>query len=466
MALVLPTIAISLKAPIGVVLWVPLVSLLIEAAFMPIFGRFSDRSGRKRYFQVGLALFAIGSYLAGNSITIFELLLYRALQSFGAAFILANGRALIADAFRPGERGFALGTHVSTIYVAVAIGTALTGSIVTVTQFVGWRYVFYVSAAIAAINIPLSVIALRESEKNREIRMDLIGSVLLALALGSILFALTGSAQSGLGEISFYVEEVRIPVLELYFYPQLLIKIPILVVALGAVLFTVLFAVREVTTNNPLIDFRLFRTNKMFFSTNLSALFLYASHWSTLILLSFYLEVIRGIDPLTAGLVLTVQPLSVTAFAFVGGWISSRTGSRDPSIAGLVITASALILFSSITPDSSLSFVIFLLVLLGLGVGVFAPSNTNANLSSVKPGDRAIANGILGMMRHSGQSLSIAAGTFLIGYYVLGQCISAGCNFSPAQYVDALHLNFLLGAVLAIVGVLFAILGRETAHKS
>src|SRR5207249_11835764 len=95
MALILPTISISLKAPVDVVIWVPLVSLLVEAAFMPSFGNYSDRNGRKRYFILGLLLFAIGSFLAGNSLTIYELLIYRVIQSFGSAFILANGRALI-----------------------------------------------------------------------------------------------------------------------------------------------------------------------------------------------------------------------------------------------------------------------------------------------------------------------------------------------------------------------------------
>ena len=103
MALILPTISISLKAPVDVVIWVPLVSLLVEAAFMPTFGNYSDRNGRKRYFILGLVLFAIGSFLAGNSLTIYELLIYRVIQSFGSAFILANGRALIVDIFGPGQ---------------------------------------------------------------------------------------------------------------------------------------------------------------------------------------------------------------------------------------------------------------------------------------------------------------------------------------------------------------------------
>ena len=129
MSLILPTISLSLKADITVVIWVPLTSLIVTAAFMPIFGRFSDAHGRKRYFVLGLGLFALGAFLCGNALTIYELLIYRVVQALGGAFILSNGRALIVDAFEPGQRGFALGTHISTIYSGMTVGVAITGAL-------------------------------------------------------------------------------------------------------------------------------------------------------------------------------------------------------------------------------------------------------------------------------------------------------------------------------------------------
>jgi MFS family permease len=217
MALILPTIAVNLQAPISLVLWVPLTSLIITASFMPIFGRFSDAHGRKRYFILGLALFSIGSYLSGNSLTIYELLIYRVVQSLGGAFILSNGRALIVDAFPPKERGFALGTHVSVIYIGTTIGVAITGSLVNLTQVVGWRYVFYASATIAAVAVPLALLAIRESPKNRTIKTDWLGSITFAGALSFGLVTLTASA-NGLSSIDFYFRDIRIPFIGYYVY--------------------------------------------------------------------------------------------------------------------------------------------------------------------------------------------------------------------------------------------------------
>jgi len=463
MSLILPTLAISLQAPVGVVLWVPLESLIITAAFMPIFGKFSDRHGRKRYFILGLALFSVGAYLSGNSLTIYDLLVYRIVQSLGGAFILSNGRALIVDAFEPRLRGFALGTHISVIYVGMTVGVALTGSIVTITQSVGWRYVFYANALIAAIAIPISLIALRESPKNLAIKTDWPGSIFFAGALSSALVALTAAA-NGLSAINVYIRQLYLPLgfVHYYVYLNREFSIPLTEVAAVGIVSAVLFVAREMTTSQPLINFNTFRTNSMFASTNFSALFIYMAHYGTLILLSFYLELIREFNPLTAGLLLTVEPLSVTVFALFGGWVASRTSSRDPAVAGCVIAAFSLLLLSTLNEGTSTTTIAFLLAMLGAGVGTFAPSNTNANLASVPAGDRAMSNGILGMMRSTGQSISLAIGTILIGVYLFGAALNG--SVSIPKYISAVDLFFVVGAVLAAVATYFAFRGRESAE--
>jgi MFS family permease len=465
MSLILPTISINLKAPISLVLWVPLESLIITAAFMPIFGRFSDAHGRKRYFILGLALFSIGAYLSGNSLTIYDLLIYRVIQSLGGAFILSNGRALIVDAFEPKERGFALGTHISVIYIGMTVGVAITGTVVDVTQAIGWRYVFYAGASIAAIAIPISLFALKESPKNLKMTTDWLGAIFFAGGLGASLVALTSFSSNGLAPISIYVQSIYIPFLHFFLYPNVAITIPLYSIAIVAVVSTALFIVREMKTPQPVINFHTFRTNSMFASTNFSALFLYMAHYGTLILLSFYLEIIKQVDPLTAGLILTVEPLSVTVFALFGGWIASRTSSRDPSVAGLVIATASLLLLSTLNEASSTTIIAFLLAMLGAGVGIFAPTNTNANLASVPPGDRASANGILGMMRSTGQSVSLAIGSILIGLFLFGKDLAkTGGTFTPGKYIAASDLFFLVGAGLAAVAVYFAYRGREPAE--
>ena len=462
MSLILPTIALNLKAPVQLVLWVPLESLIITAAFMPIFGKFSDRHGRKRYFILGLALFSIGAYLSGNSLTIYDLLIYRVIQALGGAFILSNGRALIVDAFPPKERGFALGTHISVIYIGMTVGVALTGTIVDVTSSLGWRYVFYAGSAIAAIAIPISLFAIRESPKNLKVKTDWLGAIFFTGALGSALVALTSYSSNGTHLDQHVHPAAAVPLLLLL--PQRGdIDTPVADRLCCGGLHRTLRRQRE-TTSQPVINFETFRTNSMFASTNFSALFVYMAHYGTLILLSFYLELIRGVSPLSAGFLLTVEPLSVTVFALFGGWIASRTSSRDPSVAGCVIVTVALLLLSTLAETSSIYLIGFLLAMLGSGVGIFAPTNTNANLASVPPGDRASANGILGMMRSTGQSISLAIGSILIGLYLFGLDKTGG-TITPGKYIGATDLFFLVGAGLAAIAVYFAWRGREPTES-
>src|SRR5947208_4527717 len=203
--------------------------------------------------------------------------------------------------------------------------------------------------------------------------MDWPGSLLFAAAIGMALVTITGRAQNSLGSIDLYIEYIRIPIINFYVYTYWFISIPLLFLAVGAAIAFAVFLLRELTTDHPLIDFHLFRENPLFLSTNLAALFLYISFYSVLIMLSFYLEVIKGLDPLTSGLLLTVQPLSVTLFATLGGWISDRTKSRDSGIAGLGVTVVALLLLSTISTSSDVLYVAFLLAMLGPGVGLFAP---------------------------------------------------------------------------------------------
>jgi MFS family permease len=467
---ILPVISIDLNAPIDVVIWVPLISLLIEGSFMPIFGKLSDRSGRKKYFVAGLALFSLGSFLAGNSLTVYEILIYRTLQGLGGAFILANGRALITDSFEAGQRGFAFGTHVTTIYIAQALGPALAGSVITFTSILGWRYVFYISGAVAAAVIPIALVFIKESPKKKSIKVDWLGSILFATALVGGLATIIQSAGRGLNtSIDIYIQYIRIPVLNIYFYTSAVITIPLIWVALLSVVATALFVGREVFSKSPenlLIDPRLMVKNRIFLTSNVAALLLYIGSYGSLFLMSFYLQIIKGFSPLETGLILMTEPLAVTIFSIIGGSLSDRVGTRDPSTIGLIATGFGLLLFGvGISQTSSALYIVILLATIGAGVGLFAPANTNANLSSVPPEERGVANGILGMMRHTGQSLSLGLGTALIAVYIFRSGSIIGQTFSPAQYIGALQLNFFVGAVLMFLAVPIVLRGERSVNQ-
>ncbi|MDG6928686.1 MAG: MFS transporter, partial [Nitrososphaerota archaeon] len=312
MNLILPTISITLQAPVQIVLWVPLVALIARSAFMPTLGRYADVHGRKRQLVAGLLVFSLGSLLAATSSTIYELILYRVLQGVGAASILAVGRAMIVDGVAGEHRGYALGTNVSAIYLATTLGTAVSGSIISFTSYTGWEDVFRMTGVVGLAVVPLALLVLKEEGHGGPGGgIDWPGSFLLAAAIGTSLVTVTAGVLTNFGVLHFFVEYIRIPILGFYVYTFWSISLPVVWLAVASVALAVLFFYRELTAEHPLLDLHLFASNISFSVTNMAAFLVYVGTYSLLILLSFYFEVVRGLAPLTSGLLLALQPLSV-----------------------------------------------------------------------------------------------------------------------------------------------------------
>lgn len=457
-AIVLPNIARDFGVHISVAIWVPVIYLIILAAFMTSFGRYSDIKGRKKFFNIGLAIFVAGSFLSGNSSDIYQLLVFRIIQAIGGAFLLANGRALITDAFPPHQRGLAMGTHVTTIYVALALGPALGG---LVTDVVGWRNVFFVNVPIGIVMLVLAKLKVRERESLAKVKMDWLGSVLLGLGLGALLVALTFGPSNNWGAKETYIEPIEGQIISF--------SVPILgVLALGIVLLLG-FGIVQLKRPYPVLDLRLLKSNKLFLSSNVSALLMYTAHNSAITMLSFYLQLLRGMDPFEAAIILAALPATVTVVAPIGGVLSDRIGSRELSGLGLTLITAALAILSFLPASTSspiaLPIIILSLIILGVGVGLFAAPNTNANLSSVTPDRRSLANGMLGSMRHMGQALSLVLSIAAIGVFLPESIYSQGGVILVQDYVRGLNNAFRFGAVIAGIGI-FTSLFRGQAGKT
>ena len=449
-ALVLPSIARDFQTGIGIAIWVPVIYLVILTAFMTSFGRFSDIKGRKKYFNIGLGIFIFGSAFSGMSGSMAELLIFRIVQAVGATLLLANSRALIVDAFPKSERGLAMGIHVTVIYIAIAAGPGL-GAIIT--ELIGWRNVFFINIPLGLLVLPYSYSRLVESKKSSNTSMDWIGSLIFAGALATLLVALTFGPNENWTSIDAYIESIYLPLFSIFIWTRTYISIPLLPLIGSSILFFILLFIWEIKHKNPIIDFTMLKNNKVFLSSNLSALLLYTSHFSTITLLSFYLQLIRLMDPIAAAFVLSAFPLSVVVVSPFVGRLSDRIGSMELSSLGLLCVSISLLLLSRLSPNSSILFIDSALIIMGIGVALFAAPNTNANLSSVAPDQRGHANGMLGTMRHMGQGLSLALAAGIVGIFLSADIYEAGGNISVVEYVNGLGQAFMAGSIIAIIGI-------------
>lgn len=427
----LPVIARELKVSVGVIVWTLMVYMLAITVLVPAIGRGADIIGRKKLYVSGFAIFTIASLLCGLAQNGWELIAARFIQAVGGSLILACSTAIVADAFPVWQLGTALGINGMVISAGSVVGPVLGGLLTSWN----WRWVFF-------FNIPLGVIGtlwagkqLREVVKLPEGQtFDWQGALLFLLSFGLILWALT------FGEIigwrSFLIQGS---------------------IALGCILL-VLFLYVERKTPQPMLDLSLF--SKRILVAAYTSLFLSAvARGAVTFLMVFFFQVIWGIDPLKAGIMLTPFAAIMMVIAPMSGSLSDRYGSRELSSLGLLISAAGLYGMARIQLDTSTWQVIFWMLIMGAGSGLFFSPNTNAIMSAVAPERRGIAAGTRTMLNNAGLLISMALGLVLTtasmtpgtmqGLFAGTQVGSHGV--SVHLFIAGLHRAFWLSFCISII---------------
>ena len=431
--LALPQMMEKLHADLVHMIWVIMGYILASTVLLLTFGRIADMFGRVRLYNIGFVVFTVGSALCGLSRTANYLIVSRLVQGAGAALMLVNSPAIITEVFPPHERGRALGINGITFAIGGIAGPLLGGLILSVAD---WRWVFYINVPIGIIGTVWGYLVLKEkSVRSREEKFDFPGAILFSLGLVSLLFALTMGIQ---------LSWTSAPILCLF--------------GLFAVML-VLFLVRERRAARPVLDLSLFR-NRVYSFSVVSAMLQALAMFAMNFLIVFYLQAVRGYDPLTAALLLI--PFSIVS-AVVGplsGILADRIGARVPATVGLLLQAAALAWFVvTLTPTTSYGAIVVGLVLQGLGGGLFWSPNTSAAMNGA-PRDRlGIASAALATLRQTGMvtsfalALAVAAGSLprdvMMSLFV-GTSVSLGSG--PMQaFVLGIHNAFLVSVALSLV---------------
>ncbi len=192
----------------------------------------------------------------------------------------------------------------------------------------------------------------------------------------------------------------------MYGFSSLTRTLGVWLVVIGLILI-VIFTARERKVKNPLLDITLFRHNTVFVFSNLAALINYSATFAVSFLLSLYLQYIKGLSPLHAGVILVAQPVVQAIFSPFAGRLSDRIEPRIVASIGMSLTAFGLGLLILLNNQASILFIVVVLFTLGLGFALFSSPNTNAIMSSVEQQFYGVASGTLATMRITGQMLSM-----------------------------------------------------------
>lgn len=377
----LPTIALDLNVSLITLVWITIGYWVVTASSLLTFGRLADMFGRVKLYNVGFALFTVGSGLCCISQTGEQLIIFRIIQGIGAAFIFSNSAAIISDSFPESERGKALGINQISIVIGSVIGLVVGG---VLTSYLGWRSIFWINIPIGIFATVWALSKLKELSHSKREKIDWSGNILMTLALLLLLFGITfGSFQI----ISLFWTFVFI---------------------LFGSLFLVFFYLIEKSTIHPMIDLTLFHS-KIFTSSNIAIFLNSMARGAFSFVMVFYLQgPSMSLSPLEAGIYLIPVSLALATFAPIAGWMYDKYKSPAFSQIGLLLSAAGFLMLVGIGEKISLMETILPLTLIGAGMGVFTSPNRTAIMNSVPQNRRGIAAGVSTTLVMAGSAFSIA----------------------------------------------------------
>ena len=424
--LALPSIGKDLHANAINMGWVISSFILTSAIFLLPFGRLGDIIGRKKIFRLGIILFTLSTFLIVFVNSIFSLIILRIFQGFSSAMIFGTSMAILTSVFQPGERGKAIGINITATYLGLSLGPVIGGLL---THYFGWRsiFAFLVPFGIFSLILIQRKIKTEWAEAVGE-KFDWRGSVIYGIALASFMFGFS-----------------RLP------------SLPGWICIAIAVVTAVVFLFFENKISNPVFDIRLILRNRIFAFSGIAALINYSATSAIGFFISLYLQYLKGLDARTAGLIMISQPVAMTLLSPLAGKLSDKKNPGAIASTGMGITAAGLILFCFINQTTPDYIIVLLLLLMGIGFGLFSSPNSNAIMSSVEKRHLGVAAGVVGTMRMVGQMMSMGIAMMLLSLYIGKQSIN------PATYpglISAMRTGFVIFSVLSVFGV-FASLARH-----
>ena len=419
----LPAIEHSFDMSAVALSWVLTSFLLANAMFLLPAGRFGDLTGIRRMFKLGVVIFSLVSLSCGLVSNGFWLIILRFVQGMGAALTSTTGPAILVSAFDAKNRGKVLGISVSGVYLGLASGPYLGGML---TQFAGWRSIFFVSSAMGLVTVILAFLFLGNDSKTDtgSKKIDLKGTVFYMIGLVALV---AGSA----------------------LIPQLIGW----VLLLFGSLFLVVFWRFETKSAFPVVNIKLFTQNRLFSFSNLAALINYSATFAIVFLLSLYLQKILNLSPQQAGTILVAQPVMMTLFSPLAGRLSDRIQPRYLTTLGMSMCSFGLFSFVFLTAQTPVWLIVIELLWLGLGFALFSSPNMNTIMSAVNKTQYGIASGTAATGRVLGQIVSMT----IVALFLAG--------FLGSEAIDAVHVDdfmkvvkygFITFTVVSLAGIYFS----------
>jgi len=412
--------------------WVTMAYLLASAVFLVPFGKIGDMWGRKKLFLYGNILFAFSTLLCAASFSGFFLISTRLLQGISSAMMSSTSMAIVISAFPPQERGKVIGFNVSAVYMGLSAAPILGGIL---TQAFGWRSLFFINATVTSLIVFAIFFKIKgEWVEAKGERFDWLGTLIYMPSMTALMYG----------------------------FSKLPSPLAIIFTASG-VIGMVIFVMVEIRSSFPVLNMKLFFENRVFATSNLSALINYAATFAVTFVLSLYLQYAKHLTPREAGLVLITQPILMALVAMFSGRLSDKVNPRWLASSGMAISVIGVFMLAFIRMETSHTYIVTALAILGFGFGLFSSPNTNMVMSSVERKFFGVASATLSTMRTTGMVFSMAIASLSVHVFVGEKQIN---DANIESYIHSTQVIFMVLTVLCIVGVFSSLVGKKTMQKN
>lgn len=363
----LPVVAREIHASPLQASWILLIYMLVASVLILVFGRVGDLLGRRNVYLCGLTLLTVASVGCAVAWNIQSLLVMRALQAVGAAAIITNTSALIADVFPRSRLAAGLGTIATISALAQGLGPLMGGALV---EWVGWRVLFLLNLPMGVIGIWAAFRVLERKPQRSAGSFDWTGSVLSALAIGAWVYGLSVGG--------------------VYGWTDARVMGALCVGGIGGLAFVL----SQKSLPHPLLDLSLFK-NRTRAIAYLGILLVCMAQTASIVLAALFLQGVQGLDTATAGL--HVVPLAIgmaIGSAVSVRWLRVRPATTVSGNGSALCALGLGLIAATLGPQTSSIVLGAGLLLTGLGLGTFIPPNTSTIMEGVSPQQRGVCNGV------------------------------------------------------------------------
>jgi len=415
-AVALPPIQKDLAMSNTMLQWVINSYLAVLAALVMFGGKLGDVVGHKRIFLIGIVIFVFSSISCAAAHTGLWIVISRAVQGIGGAFMIPVTGVMVAHAFSHKERGKAMGLYIACASIFLTLGPLLSGLLV---HYLSWRWVFWINVPISIISIFLTVISVPKSEDKRENKvLDWKGFIAQSIFISSLVVALIESTNFG-WDSPFIISLLII-----------------------AAVFAVLFFIIEKRAVDPIVYLPLFK-RRDFLGASLSLLFLQCA-FAASFFWAILLQNVMGYSAMTTGLFYLPVTVPVMFMSPLAGMMRDKYGPRLPATIGsiIVIIATFWIAISVFAGNYLAMLPGFLLF--GIGPALIYSSVMATSMSSVPLSQRGMATGISSGFRQLGSALGVAVISSVVNTVEHHRLISNFSNNTEVQSITVRQLMSLL----------------------